>query len=179
MPPISPTSGPENSLTITTLDEAQAAGGQVAALTIQINGWMVKKNRAEFAAQKIGKQVSELRARIARYETALREWANKNRKDWGESKSLELRHVILAFKLGRPAVRLLQGWTDALVLAALRKTKALRQYIRVKEEVNRQRISEDAKPEVGKLDANGMRKFGVEIAADEYFYVEPKLEQKS
>lgn len=167
----------EPRLEITTRDQAEAAGGQILALHQQIKQAEIKATRVAFAAQKLTSKISDLRSRLARYEQAIKEWADKNRKEMGEQKTLVMRHITIAFKNARPAVRFLEGWTLAKVLEKLRKSKKLRaSYIRVKEEINRQQILADARPEVGKLNPEAMRKFGVEVASEEFFYVEPKLE---
>lgn len=162
---------------IITRDQAEAAGAQILALNQQIKLAEVKATRVAFAAQKLTARISELRGRLVRYEDAIKLWAQKNRQEMGEQKSMVMRHITIAFKNSRPAVRFLEGWTIAKVMATLRKSKKLREaYIRVKEDLNRQQILADARPESGKLDAKTMRGFGVEVASEEFFYIEPKLE---
>lgn len=168
---------PEEILKISTRDEAEAAGAQIAALHIQINEATAKQNRVSFAAQKLNARIADLRQRMARYEQALRTWAEANRPLlFSTQKTLIMRHVELAFKSSRPAVKFLEGWTLPKILAKLRRSKKLRTYIRIKEELDRVRILNDARPEVGCLKAETMRKFGVAIGQEEHFYVEPRLE---
>ncbi len=132
------------------------------------------------AAQKLNARISQLRARLSRYELALKEWASKNRSEMGEQKSLVMRHITIAFRNAGRSVRFLEGWDLARVLAKLRQLPKLKKsYVRIKEELNRQAILSDSKPEVGRLDDKTMRSFGVEVSAEEYFYVEPRLEGES
>lgn len=163
-------------LEIQSRDQAEAAGAQIAALQIQINEATAEQNRAALAAQKLTTKIQELRQRTARYEAALRVWAESNRAEFGQQKTLVMRHVILAFKLSRPAVKILEGWTIPKILAKLRASKQLRAYIRVKEELDKVRILNDARPELGVLTPAKMKEFGVSIGQDENFYVEPRLE---
>jgi len=165
-------------LEITTRDQAEAAGAQIVALRIQHDAIKFKKNRADFAAQKLKRKMDELLERIARYETVLSAWAKANRKqEFGESKTLDMRHVVLVFKNAPRCVRLLKDWTDALVIAALQKRKTLQQYIRIKREVDRQRILSDSKPDAGRLDEAVLKSVGIEIVQEENFFIEPKLEE--
>lgn len=165
------------SLEITSRDQAEATGAVILSLHQQIKQQEVKATRVAFAAQKLTARISELRGRLARYEEAVKQWAQKNRQQMGEQKTLEMRHITISFKNSRPGVKFLEGWTIASVIAKLRKSKKLRAaYIRVKEELNRQQILSDARPECGKLDPKTMRKFGVEIGSEEFFYIEPKIE---
>ena len=155
--------------------EAENTGALVAALTLQINEAVAAKNEIEIQANDAGKKISKLRERLFRYEEALRVWAEANRSEFGESKTLELLHVRMWFKLGRNQVEFLARWTEAKVLAALRQAK-LRDYIRVKESLDRLAILADARPEVGKLDRETMSSFGVKIVQPENFGIEAKLE---
>lgn len=166
-------------LEITSRNQAECAGAQIVAINIAKRTVIEKQNRASFAAQKHGRRVAELSERIRKYEVALETWAGKNRrKEFGESKTLELRHVMLEFKLTPRGVRFLEGWTAAKCLEKLRKMgDEFAQYIRVKEDLDKQRILADSKPEVARLDSKTMRRFGVEVGQDENFNVSPKLEQ--
>lgn len=167
----------QNPIEIVTRDQAEAAGAQILALHQQIKQQEIKATRVAFAAQKLTSKISELRSRLLRYELAVQAWAEKNRQEMGEQKSLVMRHIVIAFKNARPAVKFLEGWTVAKVLEKLRQSKKLRElYIRTKEELNRQQILADARPEAGKLDPKTMRGFGIEVASEEFFYIEPKLE---
>lgn len=164
-------------LQIHSRDQAEAVGAIILALHQQIKTAEVKSTRVAFAAQKLTAKISELRARLGRHEQAVKEWAQKNRSELGDQKSLVMRHITIAFRNSRPSVRFLEGWTLATVLAKLRKLPRLRRnYIRVKEELDRQKILSDARPETGKLDVKTMRSFGVEVASEEFFYIEPKTE---
>ena len=164
-------------LEIQTRDQAEAAGAVILALHMQIKTAETKSTRVAFAAQKLTAKISELRGRLSRYELSIKQWAQKNREEMGEQKSLVMRHITIAFRNSRPSVRFLEGWTLAAVLAKLRKLPKLRRnYIRMKEELDRQKILSDARPEVGKLDVKTLRSFGVEVASEEFFYIEPKTE---
>lgn len=164
-------------LQITTRDQAESAGAIVLAIHQQIKAAEIKSTRVAFAAQKLTSRIGDLKSRLVRYESALKDWAQHNRSEMGESKTLSMRHVTISFHNSRPSVKFLEGWTLASVLAKLRTLPRLKKsYIRTKEELDRQRILSDARPEVGKLDVKTMRSFGVEVASDEFFYIDPKFE---
>lgn len=160
---------------VTSLDQAEAAGGQIAALTIQLNAIIAKQNRIEFASQRCAEKAGRLREKMARYEDALREWAHNNRALMGDKKSLQLRHVLIFFKLCPPAVKLLENWDLKKVIQTLFKSRKYREYVRVKHELDRQRILGDSKRPNPPFDAKGLKRFGLAIAQEEKFYVEAKL----
>lgn len=167
---------PAEALIITTREEADAAGAQIVALTLQQNAILAKKNRAEFAAQKLKGRMDELGQRMLRYQLALKAWAEQTRQQWGEKKTLELRHVVLNFKLAPRSIVLLKDWTTEMVLKALQRRPRLRQYIRIKREIDRQRLLADLRPDAGRLDVHALNVVGLGVAQAETFSIEPKLE---
>ncbi len=162
---------------VKTRDQAEAAVALHAVLTVELNTAVNRQNAEILAARAKDKEINQLRERIGRYEQALKEWAEKHRQEFGESKSLEMRQGTLVFRLGNRVVNLLEGWSNFMALAKLRNAgKKFGEYIRVKEEIDRQRILSDSRPEVGKLKEKDLKRFGLVIEQPERFFVEPKLE---
>ena len=84
-------------------------------------------------------------------------------------RSLEPVHAVVGYRLGTPKVRLLRGWKLAAVVAAVKRR--LPEYLRVKEELDKERILSEHKP------GERIESIGVEVMQEESFFVEPKLEE--
>lgn len=167
-------------LVISNRDEAEAAGAQIVELNILRNAALAKQQRVQFAAQKLKGRIDDLGARVGRYEQALQEWARGFREqEFKGEKSLDLRHVVLRFKMAPRSIVLLKDWTVDLVLKALQRRPKLRQYIRIKRELDRQRLLSDSKPDAGRIGATTLAAVGLGVAQEELFYIEPKLDTQS
>src|SRR6266699_1678822 len=140
----------EPDFVVGTRDQAEAAMAMVAALTLQLNQETNRQNAELLLARTRDQKIKELRERLTRYEIALEDWGKKNRKEFGESKTLSLRQGQIEVRELPRSVQFLKGWTEELVLARLR-LRSLKVYIRTKETLNRQLILQDTKPEVGRL----------------------------
>jgi phage host-nuclease inhibitor protein Gam len=108
----------------------------------------------------------ELKGKIA----LARDWAEANPSEFGRGKSIAMTHGDVGWRIGNPALRLLTGWNWEKVLTAL-TSLALKQYIRIKCEVNKEALIADRE----KLQDAGLRRFGVKIVQDEPFFIEPRL----
>jgi phage host-nuclease inhibitor protein Gam len=164
-------------------DQAEAAMAIIAAKCLLRDRAVYRKNRILMLAQRRGKQIEELSGAIAKQEARLKVWSESKeiRTAMGEKKTLELRHGFVRFRLGNPATRCLQGWTWDLVLKKLRglrkkKPEKWEDYIRTNEDVNRQQLLTDSRPECGKLTEKDLKKIGVEIWREEHFCVDVKQE---
>lgn len=168
---------PPEALVISTRDAAEAAGAQIVVLQVLCDEITAKINRVQLAGRKLKERADELAERKSRYETALEAWARTNRQqEFGEEKTLDMRHVVLTFKKAPRAVRLLKDWTEELVLKALQRRKTLREYIRIRREINKQRILSDSTADAGRLSEATLKAVGLEIFQDEKFSIERKLE---
>lgn len=157
-------------------DEAQAALAIISLHQISINRHLFRKQKIELLAQRRGKAIDELRAKQLVYDERLARWAKANRaSEFGESKSLELRHGFLEFNSGRPAIKPLQGWTDEMVIRSMGRRKKWADCIRIKKEIDRQQIDKDFKRE--KLSKEDLAGVGLERKADEHFSISLKLSQ--
>jgi phage host-nuclease inhibitor protein Gam len=156
-------------------DEAEASMALVTALRIQLDAEQAQQNIELQIPRKRDPKILDLRNKIAAQSARLGEWAQKDRKSWGETKSIELRQGILGFKIGNQSIGLLRGWTWEMALAKLRKAKTFLVYVRTKHEVDRLKLLADSRAE--KLKPAALARFGMEIYRSESFYVEPKIEQ--
>ena len=104
----------------------------------------------------------------------LKAYAAENRKNW-DGKSLKLLHCTIGFRAGTNKVDKKKGFTWESVLELLKKFKNLKQFIRTKEEVNKEEILK--LKEGDKLLKELKDKAFIEIAQDETFYVNTKAEQ--
>jgi phage host-nuclease inhibitor protein Gam len=108
----------------------------------------------------------ELKGRIA----LAKDWAEANPAEFGKARSIAMTHGDVGWRIGNPALRLLFGWSWDKALAAL-TSLALKQYVRIKYEVNKEALIADRE----KLQDAGLRTFGVKIVQDETFFIEPRL----
>lgn len=90
-----------------------------------------------------------------------------------DRKSVDLVHAVIGFRSGTPKVKLLKGWKWAAVLAALKEHLA--SYVRAIEEPDKEKmIANRAHEGIAKM----LARCGVEVANDESFFIEPKLEDQ-
>lgn len=171
---------PDETLTIKTRDEAEAAMAILAALQLQVAAELNDQNARLIIAHKNDATIRELHVRQERFEQALCEWATANRsKEFGSKKELELRQGWLRFRLGGRSVKFIEGWTEDLVLAKLRKIKSLAVYVRTQCSIDKQTILRDSRtdnPYKPPLKAEELARAGLEIAQHESFETEIKQE---
>jgi phage host-nuclease inhibitor protein Gam len=128
----------------------------------------------------------ELQAARDRYETRLlalarlladktaeaRAWAETNPNEFGRRRSIDFGHGTAGFRTGPPRLRPLTKRPWDRVLASLRRMRWGVGYIRVKEEINKERIIADIG--AGKLAGNDLRRVGAEVVRGEIFYIESR-----
>jgi phage host-nuclease inhibitor protein Gam len=115
--------------------------------------------------------IERVRELIAARFPQLQAWAEANReKHFAKKKSIEFLHSTIGFKIGKPWVSLLSGWSAKKVLARMREHMTLRHYIRTKEEIDRQGIIAKRKL----LDDATLESCGLRSGQTETFYLDPK-----
>ena len=114
--------------------------------------------------------ISEL---LAEKTDASRAWAEANRADFGQRRSIDLAHGVIGFRTGTPKLKTLVKWKWDGVLQALRESRWGAAYIRVKEEINKEQIIADVTTQL--LAEDDLRKAGAQVVQEETFFVEPKL----
>jgi phage host-nuclease inhibitor protein Gam len=99
-----------------------------------------------------------------------RAWSEANPQEFGDGRSIQTVHGIIGWRMGGPSLRTLAGWTWDRVKENLIAVQAV-EYIRVKEEVNKQNLLADRDA----IGAEKLREFGMRVVQEESFFVEPKL----
>lgn len=171
--------------TTLTREQAEILIGEIAGLTVKANKLGAERQLAIAAAEKplvearnlhceklnkIDKSIMEKTALVA-------EWAKASKTDEKifKGKTADLKHGEIAFKLGRPAVVLLETWTDQLVIGALKKFKKLKElFIDLKPRLDRTAILKAFKDEL--VDAETLGKIGVAVLQEENFSLKLKLD---
>ena len=97
-------------------------------------------------------------------------WADANPGEFGGKKSIELVHGQIGYRTGMPRLKTTSGWTWDRVLEKLCLMK-LTNYIRGKQEVDKEKIIADRETLADRLPLMGVRG-----CQEESFYVEPKSE---
>jgi len=118
-------------------------------------------------------------ARIAddlKQKTALvQAWAETNPAEFGKRKSIEFGSGIIGFRTGTPTLKLLIKWKWDMVLQALKAIPWGRDFVRTKEEIDKESLIREASIAGGRLCEPDLRHAGIQLVQDESFYVEPKL----
>lgn len=128
------------------------------------------------------RQISELLATEARNLELMEGWADANRPEFGEVKSLVVAGHTVGWRLGnwKTALKSKTRWAD--VMASLKdwfqgrssaKQAAAKEWIRVKEEPDKERMIQDRNDDT-RLAL--LTELGVEIVQDETFYFAPARE---
>lgn len=129
----------------------------------------------------------ELREARGRYEARLRRlarlleektgtarvWAEANPGEFGGRRSVEFGHGIAGFRHGPPRLATVARGKWERVLRSLREANWGAPYIRMKEEINKERILADIG--AGRLTEGDLRRAGAQVVQEEMFYVEPRL----
>lgn len=101
-------------------------------------------------------------------------YAENNRDQFGQKKSLELTHGVIGFRTGTPKLKTLKGFTWNSVTNLLKEF--LPSYIRIEESPAKDRLLADRdNPDTFQQ----FNKCGIYVDQDETFYVEPKKEEVS
>jgi phage host-nuclease inhibitor protein Gam len=148
-------------------DELESVVGEICQRTIkrdelkaQMDGYLKEvRERYETQFAYIDNRLEEL--------TALaRQWAEANPETFRPAKSLVLTHGLIGWRTGMPRLKTMAGWNWDMVKEYCRVS--LPQYVRLKEEVNREQILADRE-----LLGKTMSQLGVKVVQDETFFVEP------
>jgi phage host-nuclease inhibitor protein Gam len=105
----------------------------------------------------------------------LQTWSATFPEEFGASKSIESLHGRFGYRLCPPSLRPLKPLTWAKVVDTLKRLEGGEQFLRVKEEVDKQAILANREG-LGEI---GLRKIGVKVAQDEEFFVDPKMDTEN
>lgn len=99
-------------------------------------------------------------------------FADNNRSEFGNKKSMEFTHGVIGFRTGTPKLKLRKGYTWNSVTNLLKEF--LPGYVRTEESPAKDRLLADRdNPETAQM----FPKVGILVDQDETFYVEPKKEE--
>lgn len=102
----------------------------------------------------------------------IQSYAENNRAEFGNKKSMEFQHGVIGFRTGTPKLKLRKGFTWNSVTTLIKEF--LPGYIRVEEAPAKDRLLADREnPETAAL----FPKVGIMVDQDETFYIEPKKEE--
>jgi phage host-nuclease inhibitor protein Gam len=101
----------------------------------------------------------------------IQSWAETHREEFGKRKSLEFGLGTIGWRTGTHKLKTLAKWTWDRVLEKIKSLPAMKDYVRVKEEVNRETIIADREH----LGPEMLAAIGVRVVQEESFFVEPKL----
>lgn len=161
--------------TLSTRAQAEEALGEIRELTIEKAQHMLKIELAKKAAEDLhAARLAEIEKLLLSKTEQLKTWSEANPGEFGGKKSLDMTHGKIGFRLGNPQLKTLSKWTWDRVLEALRSA-GLTPFIRTKEEVNKQALLDRAQDPTETFPLAG---FGLRIAQDEPFFVDPKIEEQ-
>ncbi len=155
-----------------TREDVEACVEKIARATIARDGLMAQMDH----------DLTDVRARFEPQITAygqaidglmrdVQTWAEDYPEQFGKTKSIDLMHGTIGFRVGMPKLKLLSGWTWARVLDVL-KAELMQIFVRTKEEVDKEGIIAQR----NELSPETFKKMGVKVVQDEVFFVEPKRE---
>ncbi len=158
---------------IGTRAEAEAAAAEIARMELERRNWQnLMDNEVERARLMYSANINALAEDSEVKLSRLTAWADQNRGEFAERRSIETPSATFGFRLGTPKVGKLRGWTWERVLEAVKATGwPFDGWLRQKWELNKERILTDRK--VGEK----IERLGIVIEQDETFFVEPKLSE--
>ena len=150
-----------------TREEMDRLVGEIRALTIRRDE-LTLLHDGEIAAvdQRYEEPMALLKEQLDAKMLLAEDWAEHNPSEFGVRKSIEFVNGVIGFRTGQPKLVKLAGWTWDRILEAVQRL--LPDYVRVKHEVDRERLIADRET-IAPL----LREIGVKVEQDESFFVEP------
>lgn len=158
---------------INTREDAERLAGEISQLIIERTARTnqideaVNRARAEHESR-----LTALAKAIDEKTDLLRAWADANRDEFGQRKSLDFLHAVIGFRTGTPKLKTRSPWTWASVLENL--CNHWDSYVRTKAEPDKTLIIADHAK--GELTNSDLVEMGLQVVQDEAFFIEPKLE---
>lgn len=154
--------------------EAEATVREICELKTAYAMAEAEMNAAVTAAKKqFEDHFAPIEKRILEKSSLVQAWAEANPAEFNGAKSLDLVHGLIGWRTGNPQLKTLSGWTWDRVLEHLKEYTAYDEFVRSKEEVNKQAILDARDTFVGGV----LRSIGVKVIQEESFFIAPKLEQ--
>ncbi len=164
--------------TLNTLADVELAMNQLQRTRAEINA---KTSHAyiEIADIRDGivKDISSLEEDAKRLEASLETWAEENREDYfqGESKTLDLHAGTISFRMGTPALVLLEGWKTNDVVDELKKADAAIKKAGIKQpDPTLDKTAIKKLYDQGKIDDKTLRSLGLAIKQEESILLSTK-----
>jgi phage host-nuclease inhibitor protein Gam len=142
-----------------------AANAKQASITARMDE-AITKIREKYADEL--EELAKIQEEAFEY---VKTYAEENQESlFTKKKSLETVHGVIGFRTGTPALKTEKGFTWASVLLLVKNT--LPQYVRTKEEVNKEALLAD-RDELGVK----MKQVGVRVEQEETFFIDLKKEE--
>lgn len=153
--------------------EMETLVGEIAELTLTRNKQQTELDEAITALRtKYEESLGEVNKALDEKTEVARAWAEGNPSEFRGLKSLEMVHGVVGWRTGNPTLKTLTGWTWDRVLEKMKALSWGTNYVRVKEEVNKQALVGDREM----IQPAAMREIGVRVVQEEVFFVEPRIE---
>ena len=160
--------------TIATLDEAEAVMNELALTANNLRFFIAGRDAQVLKVnESFAPEISTCEMVVNEKTDILRAWAEASPDQFPKgSKSLALAAGTLGFRTGTPKLALLsRAWNWEKVLAKLKSLRMFPNFVRTKEEVDKEAIISTHGTKFNAEIAN----FGVKVVQDESFYIEPNL----
>lgn len=122
-------------------DDVNEALRQIAELKANVTAKTAAYNEEEAKRRKqVDDYCNPLREKLEQLEIGMQNFCVANRSDFGNKKSRELPNGRVDFRLGLPKVEKQKGFTWAGIFEIVKQSRFAKQFIRVKEELNKDAI---------------------------------------
>ena len=156
---------------IKTREEMERLIGEIRDLTIRRDTMTVQRDGEIAAIDRIYEEpMAAIGEQLEAKMLLAQNWAENNPTEFGARKSIDFVNGTVGFRTGQPKLAKLAGWTWDRILEAV--GRILPDYVRVKKEVDRERIIADRETL-----APMFKDIGVKVEQDEAFFVEPTREE--
>jgi phage host-nuclease inhibitor protein Gam len=160
---------------LTQIHEARVTLEKIRKLTIDLNKLDAARQADHLKIDaKCAAEMEEIDAERNYLVCLLNRWADENKSVFGTAKSLTWMHGTFGWRMGMHKLvkKTKTKWED---LVDIVKEKLGATFIRTKEEVDREAIIAAAKD--SRITPEQLAATGLEVAQDDGFYVEPKLDE--
>lgn len=162
-----------NAAPVATRAEMEELVGEITTLSAKRQNLLTQRSEEEnrvrrLFADDLNDIGEKLDAKVARAQ----EWAVAHPEEFGKARSIPMAHGVVGFRLGNFTLKTIKGWTWDRVLEKLREMPRWADYIRTKQEVDKEKILADR----GQIAGDELKLIGVQVSQGETFFVEPRLE---
>lgn len=156
---------------IKTKEEMERLVGEIRELTIRRDAQTLQRDQERAALdEKYESPLAEIGEQLDAKMVLAQDWAEHNPAEFGTRKSIDFINGQVGFRTGQPKLVKLSGWTWERILEAV--VRVLPDYVRVKQEVDRERLIADRDTLTPVL-----KEVGVKVDQDESFFVEPTRDE--